>query len=628
MRRGLLALGLVAAVLAAPAATRADGPPTAVIQRPDEVGRGDEAVFDGSSSQNAAELVWDFGDGAQAVGPVVRHRYQRGGAYIVSLTARNVSGQWAHAFSEIRVAPYIEGKVVEPVEIASQGFVLRGTVTRPAAEGRFPAILEYGPYAAGSVGDGNFNRSLIRSGYAFVKVAMPGRDRSDGAFDMFGPSTAQGGFDAVEWIAAQPWSDGKVAMTGFSGPAVAAMATLPTRPPHLVAAALKGAFSDFYRDEAHPGGTTNSNTFVNAWNALFYAEPATLGDKTPWAQVPQREADITRAAADMAARTTYDEWWRRRTPTAMGAPSVPVLYYGSHRDLWPRAAPELLRWLRPAGGRVSLVYGGHGPIDPTGFNPAMQTAQEGGWGESALGETRAWFDRFLGGVQNGVDHGAAMRVLVPRGADWNASLGYQWLSLDDWPASSVRYERWAAPAGPPVTALGGAGWGASGNAEADGAQQVVFDFPTLADDLTVAGPATLRLSAALDGVDASWNVQLQEVLADGSVRMVQDGQLAASHRALDPVRTRRDAAGRVVQPFHPHDRMEPVDPGVAYEYLVEIPAVFNTFMAGSRVRVVIAANDVRPVLDGHATAPTSARFTVFRDAARPTALVLPVVTGR
>lgn len=623
MRRLLPLVLLLAALGGAPAA--ADGPPAAVMAvAPDgDAARGVPVTFDGRDSANAVQWVWDFGDGAQAVGPVVSHTYDRGGAWVVQLLVRNAAGDWAKQWREVRVAPYVQGKVTETIAVPTRaGVTLRGTVTRPDAPGPFPTILEYGPYGTGGVGDGNWNRSLVRSGYAFVKVAMPGRSSSDGEFDMFGQATAEAGYDTVEWIADQSWSDGKVAMTGFSGPAVAAFATLTTRPPHLVTAALKGSFADFYRDEVHVGGTTNSNTFVAAWNALFYGEVATTQSPEAAANAPFDVTGQTKAFADMA-RPLYDDWWRRRT--FVDTPlDIPVLYYGTHRDLWPRSAPEILDWVRPAGGRVSLIYGGHGPVEPTGFNVAMHTG-EGGYGESALGETRAWFDHHLLGADNRVDKRAPLSLLVPRDADWNARSGYDWLGLRAWPDPATRWLTLPLGTDGATSALGGAGWGATGSAEVDGLQQVVFTSAPLDQDVTVAGPVTLRLFAELAGADAAWNVVVEQVRPDGSVAMVNDGALQASHRALDEQRTERDRDGRIVQPYHRHTALDPVVPGAVTEYAVEIPAVFNTFTAGSRIRLRIAANDARPVLDGHATAPQSVQFTVHHSPTAPSELVLPVL---
>jgi predicted acyl esterase len=175
------------------------------------------------------------------------------------------------------------------------------------------------------------------------------------------------------------------------------------------------------------------------------------------------------------------------------------------------------------------------------------------------------------------------------------------------------------------TSLVGAGWGATGQAGVDDVQNVLYETAPLPDDLTIAGPVALRLFAALAGPDVAWNVQLQEVLPDGSVRQVNDGQLQASQRALDPTRTIRNAAGDVVVPYHPHDAIDLPTPGAVTEYAIEIPSAFNTFTAGSRIRIAVVGNDLRPTLDSHDTAPQSVAFSVSHDPDHPSALLLPVI---
>ena len=53
---------------------------------------------------------------------------------------------------------------------------------------------------------------------------------------MAGTDNRDDGYDTIEWIARQPWSNGKVGVTGGSGPAIAAKQTVPASPPHLLAA--------------------------------------------------------------------------------------------------------------------------------------------------------------------------------------------------------------------------------------------------------------------------------------------------------------------------------------------------------------------------------------------------------
>ena len=93
------------------------------------------------------------------------------------------------------------------------GVTLGATVYRPAGDDPTPAVFTLTPYIADSYHDrGTY---FARHGYAFVLVDCRGRGNSGGTFR---PMRGEGpdGHDIVEWLAAQPWCDGSVAMWGGS----------------------------------------------------------------------------------------------------------------------------------------------------------------------------------------------------------------------------------------------------------------------------------------------------------------------------------------------------------------------------------------------------------------------------
>ena len=84
------------------------------------------------------------------------------------------------------------------------------------------------------------------------------------AGDFCGPEDQLDGYDAIEWVAAQPWSNGRVGMVGSShGGIVQTVASL-TRPPHLTAMCVWEGAADYYRDMGHHGGIF-CNGFARAW---------------------------------------------------------------------------------------------------------------------------------------------------------------------------------------------------------------------------------------------------------------------------------------------------------------------------------------------------------------------------
>ena len=123
----------------------------------------------------------------------------------------------------------VERDVAVPMR---DGVVLRAHVFRPEAEGRFPGILLRTPY--GKPADG-FER-YVRAGYVVVTQDSRGRYASDGEYVPFTveeTGDAEDGYDSVEWLAAQPFCDGRVGTLGASYNAWMQWQLARLRPPHL-----------------------------------------------------------------------------------------------------------------------------------------------------------------------------------------------------------------------------------------------------------------------------------------------------------------------------------------------------------------------------------------------------------
>jgi putative CocE/NonD family hydrolase len=143
---------------------------------------------------------------------------------------------------------------------------------------------------------------------------------------------------------------------------------------------------------------------------------------------------------------------------------------------------------------------------------------------------------------------------------------------------------------------------------------LVYTGAPLPDDLEVTGPVRVHLWAATDAPDTDFAAKLVDVHPDGFAANLCDGLLRASHRDGDtaPART---------------------EPGLAFEYAINLWATSNRFKAGHRMRVEVSSSNF-PRFDrnpntGAAPAAASelrpARQTVFHTAGRPSRLVLPVI---
>src|SRR3954452_4871294 len=143
---------------------------------------------------------------------------------------------------------------------ARDGIELSANLWRPTvAEGvRVPAILEMIPY-----GKDNWRRNadtargtyFAERGYALCRVDVRGTGSSGGvALDEYTESETRDGYDAVEWLAAQPWCTGAVGMWGISYGAFTSIQVAKLRPPHLRAIVPVQGTDDRYLTDVHYTG--------------------------------------------------------------------------------------------------------------------------------------------------------------------------------------------------------------------------------------------------------------------------------------------------------------------------------------------------------------------------------------
>src|SRR3989442_3797924 len=174
------------------------------------------------------------------------------------------------------------------------GIKLSVDLLLPDAAGRFPAIMVYEPYRKDDISRGEVSEYSYFSERGFVVALLD--PRATGSWegtnsDEYVPEEQEDGFDAVEWLAKQPWSNGNVGMYGISYSGFTAIQVALHQPPHLKAIVPMYATDDRYTDDCHytPGGNmrmyydvgTYGGTMV-AMNALPPVEDY-LGEQ--WAEV-------------------------------------------------------------------------------------------------------------------------------------------------------------------------------------------------------------------------------------------------------------------------------------------------------------------------------------------------------
>ena len=150
----------------------------------------------------------------------------------------------------------------------------------PDGDGKFHAVMDYSGYQPGlHIYDG-LDDKFTCEGYAVIGLNIRGTGCSGGDFDYFEPRQAEDGREAIEWLAKQDWSSGRIAMVGKSYPGITQLFVAGQPAPNgsfetpegLVAIVPGHVFGDLYRDVPYPGGIMNV-TFASYWSAGRIVEP-------------------------------------------------------------------------------------------------------------------------------------------------------------------------------------------------------------------------------------------------------------------------------------------------------------------------------------------------------------------
>ncbi len=522
------------------------------------------------------------------------------------------------------------------------GTQLKYTVVRPGTGGPFPTLFTYDGYDAGSNPDPGYVAQYVPEGYAFIGVSLRGTGCSGGVWDFFQPAEATDGYDVVEWIARQAWSNGKVGMIGKSYPGITQLFVAEQQPPHLVAIAPGHTYGDIYRDIAYPGGIFNYS-FASLWS--FVAQPypsysaafkgVTGGDQTCAQNMANRPQNIPKNAFVQAVQHQWDDSLiRERSPIYdIGKINVPTYTVISWQD--EQVGPRSVNWLTKFNSKVPLyatvTNGDHGMYRT----------------DASLADLNKFFDHYMKGVDNGYQNTPRIRVWWESGRDGGARAPGWVSAVSQWPPKT-KTERWWLDQGGALGAKKGSGGpdayayaGPTGQGIQNPAYSGVTTQPNvylwsvkpapgtftaytsapLTTDTPVLGSGSLDLWMASTAVDTDLQVTLTEVRPDGQEEYVQTGWLRASHRKLDATQS---TATRPYQTQQQADQ-QLLTPGTPTFMRIEIFPFGHVFRAGSQIRISIEGPKFLPELWGFAALPLPATNLVYHDTAHPSSLALPVL---
>lgn len=523
---------------------------------------------------------------------------------------------------------------------------LPGTV----APDNFPTVVIFTPYyrrfrltapgAEPSPNGAKYRDAFVPKGYAVVVVDVRGTGASFGTRDALrSPTERDDYYEVAEWIASQPWSNGRIGSTGISYLGAAACFLASTGHPAVKAIAPLFSVSDIYSEQLYPGGML-SKVWVEAYDELMLALDQDRRDlvagfpyfNDPTFEGPERtdeDADGALVAAavaehrnnftlaDLAPEFAYRDGAAFHDPALDSgscspyryldgiAPDVAVYSISGWYDGGGYANGAITRFLSLPTHDSRLLLGPWDHGARTNVSPWRdRTASD----FPLLAEVLRFFDHHLLGLPTGLEREARVH--------YHSIHDDQWQPADAWPPAPQAARLYLSPgdaltdqpAGVAATVASQVSFdwstGRQTRYERLGAANIEdyyadwgqheaalphFDLPPLAAPMSIAGHVVAHLQLASSQPDAAVFVYLSEVEADGTVRYITEGMLRASHRRLEP----SPADYRTTWPYRGHRRAdaERLTPGVPVALDFALLPVAWTLAAGSRLRVSVAGAD-------------------------------------
>jgi putative CocE/NonD family hydrolase len=528
------------------------------------------------------------------------------------------------------------------------GVVLRGDLVLPAgADGEavdrpLPVIVTITAYNKTVLAGGGESflgggvDYLVKRGYAQLTVDTRGTGSSAGEWNAFSARENKDAGAVVEWAHRQPWSNGKVGMTGASYMGISQLFAAGHHPKGLQAIFPQVPAADVYRDVVASGGQIDVG-FIPLWLGLVTAtglvppaytatDPAT-GLDTLLDHLVTSGTFTAPLVLDalLGGDAAYDgSFYRERSPIeVLDDVRVPTFLVGGEFDLFQRGTPLVFEELQRNGAPVKMIVG---PWDHLAGSSGADIDQAG-YGTLPELQLR-WFDHWIKGRDGSLGEIAPV-TYYEQGSG-------RWVRKGRWIARDLDARTYALSG---TSAMGGRAGALRRTTPAPGRSTLLPipvsglctrsanqwtagiltsvwpDNPCLTDNalndrtglmfqtarlkksVRFQGPVNARLFVSTPSGDGMLSVSIEDVAPDGTVSRISGGWQVISHRKL--VRSRsRYLDGQLIRPWHPHTRAarQPLRAGQVAPVDVEIFPTGAVIRPGHRLRVSIQGYDVPHLL--------------------------------
>ena len=560
------------------------------------------------------------------------------------------------------------------------GTILYADVYRPEGSGPFPVILQRTPYDKTLPVSTTMLDPLktAKHGYAAVIQDTRGRYTSEGEFYAF-RDDIDDGYDTVAWVAAQPWSSGRVGMYGTSYVGATQWLAALAQPPHLTAIVPNVTASNY-----HEGWTYQGGAFELAFNVSWTLGSLTLANLenlSSLKDIPQdRRQQLIEAVDDMEssfrslplnefpplkdglatyfydwlAHPDYDDYWKQLCIEENHSRlSVPAYNIGGWYDIFLGGTIRNYLGMREKGATEDARRSQKlliGPWEHGARGTSLVGSHYFGLAADAMaididGIHFRWFDYWLKGINNGIMDEPPVRIFVMGDNVWRDE--------QEWPLARAQSVNYHFHSQGKANSRNGNG---TLNTEPPGQEPPdAFLYNPMDPVPTRGGPLCCSPYFVPNGAFDQGEIETREdVLVYSTPPLEREVEVtgpitvtvwaATSERDTDFTAKlvdvcehgcARNLTDGIIRARYRDSASDPslVEPGRAYCYTIDLWATSNVFKEGHRIRVEVSSSNFprfdRNTNTGNLIAEDAdfkpALQTILHDAQHPSHITLPIV---
>ncbi|NQT27718.1 CocE/NonD family hydrolase [candidate division KSB1 bacterium] len=495
----------------------------------------------------------------------------------------------------------------------------------------WPTVLVRTPYGRSISGSGEDIvvqiLTNVLAGYVLVVQDTRGRGDSQGTDSLYfsdGWGKRQDGYDTVEWIAEQSWSNGKIGMWGPSALGITQYLAAGAKPPHLTCCCVLVATGNLYED------------------AIFYDGVYRQALVDGWLHSVKQDSMQSYFVDHPNYEPIYDTM---NIYTRLDSINVPILHIGGWHDIFLQGNIDAFTELQENGGpgargNQKLILG-----------PWVHNITAAQPGEIYFPHATPllffatmfdWFDYWLKDEVNTIDSMATVQYYVMGDADQPETIGNNWIESETWPPEYTPVRFYLQPDSGlastsipievlpdtfsydpqyPVLTRGGRNMnidaGTYDQRELEARPDVLtYTTEILMDTVIIAGPVWVQLYAGSDALDTDFMASLCDVYPDGRSMLIADGAIQARHR-------------------NSIEEEDLLTPGEIESYTIDLWSTAVAFAPGHRIRLNISSSNYNRFAINPNTGEPFRQHTrtqialqsIYHDLEYPSTLILPVMEG-